>query len=108
METPSSRTSAICSDDWFEQGSKAGTGHEVIKSGLGFFFQLVEVVLELFDGAGDKVMVSEVSPRYGVVAEDGVYELSHVVVKNQTREFEVVDEGGGGGRGGCRWHFNEG
>ena len=108
METPSSRTFAICSDDWFEHGTEAGASHEVIEGRLRLFFELVEVVLELLDGASDEIVVSEVSPRYGIVTEDGVYEIGHVVVKDETRKLEVVDEGGGGGRGGSRGHFNEG
>ena len=100
VETPSSRTFSIGSDDWFEQGVEAGASHEVVEGRLRLFFELVEVVLEFLDGASDKIVVSEVSPRYRIVTEDDVHELSHVVVEDQARKFEVVDEGGGGVRGG--------
>jgi len=108
VETPSSRTFAIGSDDWFEHGAEAGASHEMVEGRLRLFLELVEVVLELLDGASDEIVVSEVSPRYGIVTEDGVYKFGHVVVEDETRKLEVVDKGGGGGRGGSRRHFNEG
>ena len=100
VETPLSRMFVISSDDWFEQGTKLGAGHEMVEGRLQFFFKLIEVVLEFLDGTGDEVVVSEVGERYGVVTEDDVYKLSHVVVEDQARKFEVVNEGGGGVRGG--------
>ena len=100
VETPSSRTFSIGSDDWFEHGAEAGASHEVVEGRLRLFFELVEVVLELLDGASDVIVVSEVSPRYGIITEDGVYKIGHVVVKDETRKLEVVDEVCGGVRGG--------